>query len=304
MVLGKGGVGRSTLAAALCMMLAREGRRVLAAEVTSEERLPALLRGAAEAPVGYEPTPVSPGVDAISIDPQKALQEYLSLQLPLGLGRRLLEHGAFSTLAAAAPGLREMVTMGKLWFMLEQRAAHGDRPRWDAVVVDAPATGHGLALLGTPRTFTGLARTGRVHDQAGMIASLLTDPERAAVVLVARPEELPVTEAGEAADALRERLGIRLALVVANGVEDVPFAERRDALEQLAARDGTLPPLAAAAVATAVTGLERRDAQQVEVRRLALRTGLEPVRLPLLDADHVGPREIGVLAEQLEAACP
>jgi anion-transporting ArsA/GET3 family ATPase len=96
MVLGKGGVGRSTVAAALSMTLAHAGRRVLVVEVAAQERLPELFRAPGGDPIGYEPTPVFPGVDVISIDPLKALKEYLSLMLPMNLGGLLFDHGAFS----------------------------------------------------------------------------------------------------------------------------------------------------------------------------------------------------------------
>lgn len=303
MVLGKGGVGRSTVAAALSMTLAHAGRRVLVAEVAAQERLPELFRGPGGDPIGYDPTPVFPGVDVISIDPLKALKEYLSLMLPMNLGGLLFEHGAFSGFAAAAPGLREMVTMGKLWYALEERAAHGSRPRWDVVVVDAPATGHGLGLLATPRTFTGLARTGKVHGQAVAIAELVADHDRTCAVLVARPEELPVTEAGEAADALRHRLGVRLSLVVANGVLEDRFDDRsRAALAVLARGDG-LEPAARAAVAAGARRVARRDVQEAEVARLGRVTGVRPIELPLVEGPQFGPRELAVLAGGLEPAC-
>ncbi len=305
MVLGKGGVGRSTVAASLAMALAREGQRVLVAEVAAQERLPALFRPEEAGPIGYTPTPVLPGVDALSIDPHHALQEYLTLQLPLGIGRLLFEHGAFASFAAAAPGLREMVTIGKLWYLLGERAPHGDRPRWDNLVVDAPATGHGLALLSTPRHFSEIARTGRINAQAGEIAATIADHERTAAVLVARPEELPVTEAGEAAEALRHRLGVRLAMVVANGVLEPRYGEPEAAAVAALEADPPAPlgGAAAAAVRAARREIDRSAAHGAEVARLERLTGARAAVLPLLDSARFGPREVATLSQRLEPAC-
>ena len=175
-VSGKGGVGKSTVSAAIGMASAGRGLRTLLIEVASQERMSLLFDQGG--PIGYHATPVYPGLDAFSIDPQKALEEYLVSQLKVrAMVERLVANGAFGHVTAAAPGLRELVTLAKIRQLL-------DGGRHDLAVVDAPATGHGLGFLKVPRTFTRVARVGPVHARAAWVAEFLEDPARTAVVLV------------------------------------------------------------------------------------------------------------------------
>ena len=208
-VSGKGGVGKSTVSAAIGMASAGRGLRTLLIEVASQERMSLLFDQGG--PIGYHATPVYPGLDAFSIDPQKALEEYLVSQLKVRVVvERMVANGAFGHVTAAAPGLRELVTLAKIRQLLE----HG---RHDLAVVDAPATGHGLGFLKVPRTFTRVARVGPVHARAVWVAEFLEDPVRTAVVLVTTAEELPVTETLEAiADISSDR--VPFAGVIANAV--------------------------------------------------------------------------------------
>ncbi len=281
-VSGKGGVGKSTVSAAIGMAAAGHGLRTLLIEVASQERMSLLFDQGG--PIGYHATPVYPGLDAFSIDPQKALEEYLVSQLKVrAVVERLVENHAFGQITSAAPGLRELVTLAKIRQLLE-------RGRHDFAVVDAPATGHGLGFLKVPRTFTRVARVGPVHARAMWVAELLEDPAQTAVVLVTTPEELPVSETLEAiADV--DGQGVPLAGVVANAVFE-PLFDAADAEALAPVRGGG----AAAAAASAARARIARTADQQEQ--------LERVRpclaeLPFLFAPRLDTTAVAGMGERL-----
>jgi anion-transporting ArsA/GET3 family ATPase len=283
-VSGKGGVGKSTVSAAIGMASAGRGLRTLLIEVASQERMSLLFDQGG--PIGYHATPVYPGLDAFSIDPREALEEYLVSQLKVrAIVERLVASGAFGHVTAAAPGLRELVTLAKIRQLLE----HG---RHDLAVVDAPATGHGLGFLKVPRTFTRVARVGPVHARAAWVAEFLEDPVRTAVVLVTTAEELPVTETLEAiADISSDH--VPFAGVIANAVIEPLFdAGDAAALEPLR---GSGSGDAAAAAAAARARIARAADQREQLSRLDACLA----ELPFLFAPRLDVAAVAGLGERL-----
>src|SRR5439155_10428195 len=202
--------------------------------------------------------PVYPGLDALSIDPQKALEEYLLGQVKVrAVYERMFENRVFGYFAAAAPGLRELVTLGKIRQLLEAG-------RHDVVVVDAPATGHGVGFLQVPRTFMRIARAGPVHGRARAVAEMLENADRTAVLLVRTPEELPVSETLEAIEDVSGEDGFPLAGVIANAVYEELFdGADAGALSGVEARGA-----AAAAAAAARSRLARTADQREQLERV------------------------------------
>jgi anion-transporting ArsA/GET3 family ATPase len=236
-VLGKGGVGKSTVSAALGLAEARAGKRVLVIEVAGQHRV-ARLFGAAEVH-GEQAVELAPGLSVVSIDPERATEEYLAGQLKVRpVVEMLTRSKAFHTFAAAAPGLPELVTVGKVWSLaiaLDEEGA----PAWDVLVVDCPATGHGVAMLETAANVEEMVGQGPIADQAARIHEVVSHPAATGIVVVARPEELAVSEAVEAVGILRAD-GLPVAATVLNGVRDARFApEERDALAAVAATRST-----------------------------------------------------------------
>lgn len=292
-VTGKGGAGKTTVAAALGLVAARAGKRTIVAEVARRSDVASVFDRPGARP--FQEVELAPGLFHISIDPQDALEEYLRDQLPRGpLPDLLARSRVFGLLAAATPGMRELLTVGKLWELAQlDRRTPGADP-YDLVVVDAPATGHGVAVLTAPRTFAAAAGTGPVARQGRIIDATLSDPAQTAVVAVARADELAVTETGELRASLREGMGLRIERVVANALDPDRFDD--DEAERL--REHARHP----AVARALRGHERALRQRAQLARLAELTGQDPARLDLHPGGPDLERLADELAPQLEAS--
>jgi anion-transporting ArsA/GET3 family ATPase len=286
-VTGKGGVGKTTVAAAIGLEAARRGRRTMVAEVARRTDVAGVL-DSAHAGDGAAETELAPGLFHISVDPEHAMEEYLRDQLPSAAAGLLNRSRLFGLLAAATPGLRELLTVGKLWELAQlDRRTPGATP-YDLVIVDAPATGHGVAVLSAPRAFAGAAHTGPVARQASIIHATLSDTEVTAIVAVARAEELAVTETLALQDALRDSLDAELDAVVVNALAPdrfTPADARR--LEEHPDRPGVGRALAAHA---------RARRQRAQLARLTRATGHRPLRL---HAQAVATPDLAALADEL-----
>ncbi|HET9075216.1 MAG TPA: ArsA family ATPase [Solirubrobacteraceae bacterium] len=290
-VTGKGGVGKSTVAHAIGRLGARQGKRVIVAELAP-----------AGSGAGIDEVQLSPGLFSIVIDPQAAMEEYLRVKAGT-LGGALSHSRLFSTLAMATPGLRELLGMGKIWELAQLQRRTRDGAVYDLVVVDAPATGHGVAALRTPRVFAQTARVGPIAYQADIIASTLADPDFTAIVAVSVAEEMPVRETLSLADALAAD-GLGLDRVVLNQVYPERFTPAE--LERIRAAAGGLDPTAEAlrslrsALAAALSAQARARSQQSHARELVDRFGERLAPLPFLFCDELGDAELDRLADLLE----
>ncbi|HMJ36828.1 MAG TPA: ArsA-related P-loop ATPase [Baekduia sp.] len=294
-VTGKGGVGKSTVAAALGMAAAARGLRTIVAEVAARDDVSRTLapRGADGPGRSFVERDLGDGLHHISIDPESALEEYLKDQLPRGVADLLAASRMFSYLTAATPGLRELLTVGKVWELAQpDRRTPGAHP-YDLVILDAPATGHGVAVLTAPGTFADAARLGPVARQGGIIHGMLADPQQTGIVAVAAPEEMPVNETLALQRTLRDGLGQPLAAVVANGVLPARFTKAEG--EALAAAPPSGPIRAARAEAARSRG---HRAQLARLRR-GVGSDVEVRSLPFLFATTLETPELQRLGEEL-----
>jgi anion-transporting ArsA/GET3 family ATPase len=294
-VTGKGGVGKSTVATALGLVGARRGLRTIVAELASQERVGQAFdrRGRT-----FEEVELAENLFTISVDSQFAMEEYLRVKTG-AVGQALGQSRLFNAFAMATPGMRELLSVGKLWELAQHERRSDGGEVYDLVIVDSPAAGHGVGILRTPRTFAEIARVGPIAHQAGVIAATIADRAFTAIVAVATPEEMPVNETLWLRDALAEEQ-LTLDATIANACYPQRFTTReRTALAK--ARKRTAHPLTGAALGAALSEHARMTAQRAQLARLREGLAAEVVELPYLFADAVGLGELDQLANPLEA---
>ena len=208
-VTGKGGTGKTTVAAALALLAAEHGKRTLACEMDAKGDLASFYE---TGPANFAGHDVLPGLRVMSMDTEASLREYLKLQLRIPVVGRIGPLArAFDFVATAAPGVREILTVGKLCY--EVRENH-----YDLVVVDATSTGHIVGQLAAPQAINQLVRVGLIRLQTDWMLDILSDPASTGLVIVTTPEEMPVNETMELAGRVREETTVDLAAVVVNRV--------------------------------------------------------------------------------------
>jgi anion-transporting ArsA/GET3 family ATPase len=290
-VTGKGGVGKTSVAAGLAQMLSAEGRSVLACEVDAKGDLAAAFEAS---PAGFQPSAVTENLSLMSMDTEASLREYLRLNLKIPVVGRIGPLArAFDFVATAAPGVKEILTVGKLCYEVRER-------HYDTVVVDASATGHIIGQLAAPQAINELVKVGLIRSQTGWMLEILSDPARCGLVIVTTPEEMPVAETIELRHAVAKKTTVDLAAVVVNRVLPERFSPRtEEVFEQLDTErgiavleglfgEGASSLLAAASLATAL----RRNRTQHLAR---LRAGLDP-ETPVLLVPYLFQRADGLRA--------
>lgn len=304
---GKGGVGKSLVGTALALAARDRGKRVLLIEVdTPKDAEAALYLGAG--PVGPEVSELLPGLSAVNLDPAGVMDEYVRRTVLVDLlARKILESPAYRRFFAAAPGLPELMVMGKVMTLVDEREGWGRRPKYDLVVLDAPATGHGLAFLKVPLVASEAVPVGPVGNNARKVLELLRDAQRTALVLVAIPEEMAVVEAQEFHRAALDDLGITPRALVLNACHERRFTQAQEAevMRLLAAgADGRLAGGVGLpdALLSARRHLRRAKLTRFYAGWLKKRLPLPTVRLPYLFDEDIGIEAVRTLAARLEAA--
>ena len=289
-VTGKGGTGKSTVSAALALAAARRGKKVLVCEVTVRERVADFF---GKPPSGTKIHELLPNLYSVHVRPREAMREYALMTIKYEtLYKLAFENAAARYFLAAAPSLAEIVMLGKVWWHAAHDMERG-RLRWDLVILDAPATGHGLTFLTVPEVFLRLVNEGPLaRDMRGM-QSLLGDPAQCSVCVVTLPEEMPANEAIELDRDLRKH-GFPVGPLYLNGY----FASRFSAQELAQVTRGG--PLLAAAGEAADNHESRAalSAQYEQVLKDAVKRPLVPI--PFLFERHFGAGAIDRVAHSIE----
>jgi len=301
-VTGKGGVGKSTVTAALALLAADQGKRVLLVEVDAKGNLTSLFE---HAPVGFEPVEVHPGISAMQMRTEAALREYLKLNLKVPVLARL---GPLASMlefvATAAPGVKEILTVGKVCW--EVRESIERRADWDIVVVDAAASGHVLAQLDSPRAIRELVKVGAVRQQTDWMVELLSDPAITSLNVVTAPEEMPVNEAIELIDKARVEVEVPLGAVIVNRVLPEPLTRADEpvfaALQEPEARavlTDQVGPGASDVIDATRLAVALRRSRAVHLAHLREAVDLPLLYLPLLFVRDHGLRVTRMVADAL-----
>ena len=299
---GKGGVGKSTVTAATALLAAQRGQRVLLVEVDAKGNLTRLFE---RPPVGFDPVEVFPGVFAMQMRTEASLREYLRLNLRVPvLGRLGPLAGALDFVATAAPGVKEILTVGKVCW--EARESIEGRADWDLIVVDAAATGHVVAQLDAPRAIRELVQAGPIRGQTEWMVELLSDPEVTALNVVTSPEEMPVNETIELVGRVREELTVPLGAVVVNRVLPELFTRDDEAVfdalrtpEGVAVLERTIGTGAGALLDAARLAVSLRRTRAAHLSELRSAVDLPLLYLPYLFVRDHGLRVTHMVADRL-----
>jgi anion-transporting ArsA/GET3 family ATPase len=306
-VSGKGGVGKTTVAAALAIMAAKAGQRVCIAEVDEKGTLPAIF-GSVQ--LGYEPREMCPGVWGMRIIPEEALAEYLKVQYHMKrISKAFTSTHFVDYITTAAPGLKDILILGKVWYLEQDRTTN---EKFDTIIVDAPAAGHMLTFLSAPSGLSDALRVGPVRRQADWLVQMLRDPKRARVHLVTLPEEMPVSETLETTAALQEKLQIHQGPLIANGVYSELFSPQE--VERLGAgvdRDALVSEGSNVGLALDEEDLDamlafarfleaRRNIQGAHLKKLSAGVDQPVIELPFLFSAGLALPDVETLADVIE----
>ncbi len=302
-VAGKGGVGKTTVTAALAHLAASSGLVTLIVEVETRSGLAALF--GRDDPLSYQETvllapgeagPGSAEIRARVLTPDDALVEYLEDHGMRRVSKRLLSTGTLDLVATAVPGLKDILVLGKVK-QLELLSASGAPGQPQCIVVDAPAAGHAVTFLASPYGLLDATTVGPIRAQANEVIALLRDPTRCQVMLVTMPEETPVNEAVDTAFHLEDRAGVQLAPIVVNGLW--PHLDLPADPTAVLARTGWGRDVRNRLARAGAFRLQRQRLQDDQVTRLAERLPLPQVHLPFLFSTELGPADTRTLAAAL-----
>ena len=288
LVTGKGGVGKSTVTALLAAASAAAGRRTLVCELNAQERIPGLF---GRAPSGPRVTSLADNLWSVNIEPAAALEEYALMKLRFKtLYSLVFENPLVQRFVGMVPGMNDLLLLGKAFNHERERIPAGDpggRLAWDCVILDAPATGHGVTFFRLPKVIVDHVSVGNMHDEALDMWNLLTDPRRTAVHLVTLPEELPVQETLELPATLAGQLGLPMGALWLNQVPPAWGTEATRAAAAALPRPPDGSPLSAAWTVARVR--QSREAQAARYAAQLSALGMPMLRLPVMyrrEFDH------------------
>ncbi|MAY80529.1 MAG: hypothetical protein CL930_07060 [Deltaproteobacteria bacterium] len=297
-VTGKGGTGKTTTAAAIGLWAARRGKNTLLVECNGASHLCPLFRRSS---AGYSPVSVHPGLSIMSITSEEAIEDYIVQQIKIRkLYSLVFRNRIMSPFMDAVPGLHDAVHLGKV-FDLSRETNKTGQPVWDLIVVDAPATGHGLSMLASPRSMMELTRKGPIFQGVKQVHDVISDPTKTGIILTCLPEEMPVSETQD----LFEKLGPQNRLVLACVLNEITPAVLPDEIDWSVVRPQLMesehPEIHKAADLTERWSMRIEDQERARTS-LKSTLGTPVVDLPFLFDRSLAFSELQVLSQALETA--
>lgn len=295
-VTGKGGTGKTTAAAALGAWAARQGKKCIVVECNGAQHIPPLF---GRQSTGYAPLPLGPNLSTMSITAEEAIEDYVVQQIKVrSLYKLVFKNRIMGPFMDAVPGLHDSVHLGKVFDLIEQQRTNG-AATWDMVIVDAPATGHGLHMLQSTRSMMELTRMGPVYEGTKLVHDVLADTNRTAIVLTCLPEHLPVSETIELEASLRST-DYEVAAVLLNGLLSQPLPREDEWSEHAAELLNDACAAVQEAAQLTARAMRRRKVEQTSLQRLLNRINAPVAGLPLILKAQLGPSEVHSLSLAIE----
>lgn len=295
---GKGGVGKTTVASAFALSCAQRGERTLLMELNTKDKVSSMF-GATE--VGTEIVEIEDNLFAVNVTPDAAMEEYALMMLKVRVVyKAVFQNRIMKAFLKAIPGINELVMLGKAYYHVIEEYDDGS-PVWDKIIVDAPATGHGIFLLQIPSVITDILSSGHMYEEAKRILDVLRDPKTTALSLITLPEEMPVNETKMLHKTVVNELKIPTGAVIANAVYPPTFdvAERSIIRE---ARNEVEPASTVGNLLDAANFRAMRvDMQQRYCREIREDIDLPYVELPFYFVERLDFQSLKDMAASLEA---
>lgn len=300
---GKGGVGKTTMAAALAILAARHGKNVLVAEVEGKNLLSELFDAE---PLTPEPLQLAHNLYGMNISPEEALEEYFQVQFHMKrIAKPLVGSQLVDYVTHAAPGLKDLLMLGKVWYHATKVG------RFDTIVLDTPAAGHAVSMLRSPEGFLHAVPIGPLANHTKQVLNWLKDFDQVAIHLTSMAEEMPVNETIETTALLEEKLGMNVSTVLVNMLypplaDDPVLAKRIEKLktrDQVMALDSSVDTDEADQLIALTSFYKaRRKVQQGHRKELsdALKHTAKIVELPYVFSERFGKPELEFLADEIE----
>lgn len=296
-LMGKGGSGRTTLSAALAIAAARQNRTALILEAGDEDAIGSLFETDS---LEREPREIAPGIWGGRIDPRSVLSDYVHLFVGFPfIANTITRAELFEHIADGTPGLRELMVLGQIW-RWEQEEMGGRYPRFDSIIVDGPATGHGMSLLRQPRAVLDMFRVGPLADQLRMVQKMLSDPNRSGVLLVTLPEELPINEAIDFIHAAEGDIQMGVTVTAVNGVYPTTFtAQDENRIRELLKKPDAVPEFLRPVLETARDQIFRRHLQEGYANRIREENAGTVIEIPYVYSNRLTRKDIEGIADRL-----
>jgi len=297
-IIGKGGVGKSTIAAALALLAAQRGKKTLLAELDTEESISFLFGSPSIEKANKKE--LYPGIYGLHVDGKAALEEYLGIILKSQRLKELIFRSkTYNYFVSAAPGLKELMAVGKLWYEEQLQDERTGSPLWDLIIVDTPATGHALQYIRMPKAAYDSFATGVVHREAKRVLDLIADPEKTLLNIVTTAEEMPVNETLDVVDKIRKKANLPLGYIFINKIFTPLWSGEMPSLPNPynSPENGLLRSICHWAEVV----MERWVRNKIQIDRLESKLPAPLIKIPYIFSAEITMKELLIITREIES---